>query len=253
MAFQDEARSEAGVDRSTANVVARTVEAFRTRRPDLFLACVVAPIPLFFLERELTREGSALGYVPMRSLTYLFVCAAVVAHATSVAIGGRRAELPAWLSAPLTVSAAAACVLGVLLLPATMFGTLFTPWALAGFTPLAAAFGYRRQARSAFALACAALDRRTVHERMLASTVVFGALLFGAWRLERHVEIRLEAAVMGEDTEAAQSAERTLYWLHHAAQLPLSELYMTPDPSTERGQRAWGAWFRITGRSPNTD
>lgn len=211
---------------STPTSLAQAADALRRWRPDLFVACVVAPIAMFFVDRRVSAGLTASGCISFRPLVFLFASASAAMYVLSFRRRRAGSGSSVWLAGPLFFAAAGAALLGLVLpLSAILrLESLGHGLMLAG-TAICAAVGYRREARLALESARRRRTGPAVGRTPALSAFVFVVAALAVWRVEELVEARLVSTLIADDSHASRRAERALELLYSIAQVNLLDLY----------------------------
>jgi hypothetical protein len=148
----------------------------------------------------------------------------------------------------LAAGAGFALVVGIILLPYSVFGMLALIGVL-GFSPFLTSFVYLRNSVRAFALARSGGSGRGEPAGILAAAVAFVVLLGGPWGTQevasREVARATEAALVSGDFATSVAALERIRWLVDADQLV--RRYQR-ESVPERRRRLAGLYLSFTGR-----
>jgi hypothetical protein len=180
---------------------------------------------------------------------YGFIAVEIIALAVWLSIGSRAAEWCGVLAGIMLAGALFSVVIGVCLLPFSLFGLLFFLVGALGFTPFLTAIIYVRNARRALTAARAQMPRTGLFVTLLfGATLAVGAPAFAHWRINKLVESSLAEVLEGDDAQAAAGARRLGYvsWVASAELDQVVWAYgRTIDP--QRQERLARAYREITG------
>lgn len=179
---------------------------------------------------------------------YALIAIEIIALAVWLSTGARAGEWCGALGGIMFAGAIFSLVVGVCLLPFSLFGLIMLIGAL-GFTPFLTAFIYLRNARRALKAAGAQMPRGGLFVTLLfGATLALGTPAFAHWRINKLIERSLAEVIDGDDSQSAAAARRLrqLGWFDSAELDQVVWVYgRTTDP--QRKERLARAYYKMTG------
>jgi hypothetical protein len=180
---------------------------------------------------------------------YGFIAVEIIALAVWLSIGSRAAEWCGVLAGIMFAGALFSFVIGVCLLPFSLFGLLLVLMGALGFTPFLTAFIYLRNARRALKAARTQMPRTGLFVTLLfGATLAAGAPAFAHWRIGNLIQHSLMDVLDGDDARADAAARRLrpIRWL---AAGELDQMVWSYGKATDpqRRERLARSYRQITG------
>jgi hypothetical protein len=233
--------------------VSRHFEQSATRRQKIFDAAfgIILPVLCLYFDPIVFR-GGIMG-APLlgryRLFAYAVVAVEIAALALWLAVGERIREWGGMLGGAMLAGALFSFVVGVVILPYSLFGLLLLIGVL-GFSPFLCAFVYLRNAARALKASGTYLGAgRRAAALTLGAAVSIGAPAYAHLRIERAVKRALPELTSGDDSRAAAAARRLRFasWLGATDFDDLARSY-EQETDAARKERLARAYRALTGR-----
>jgi hypothetical protein len=179
---------------------------------------------------------------------YGFIAVEIIALAVWLALGSRAAEWCGVLAGIMLAGALFSLVIGIVLLPFSLFGLIFLIGVL-GFTPFLTAFIYLRNARRALKAARPQMPRVGFFVTLLfGATLAVGAPAFAHWRIGNLIQHSLMEVLDGDDAQADAAARRLrpVRWLA-AGEIDQVVWAYRRATDSQRRERLARSYYEITG------